>query len=90
MPNPNTEEWKISAYLEYVPKKTGEDVQCDRCNGKGTLGGGFKFLDDPEPCDKCFGKRTMWQRTYPKESKPKLPQELLDHMRKAYLEYKLK
>lgn len=90
MPNPDTEEWKISAYMDYVPKVEGVYEKCDRCNGSGMLGGGFKSLDDPEPCDKCFGNRQVWKRVAPTEPRPKLPQDLVDHMRKAYLEYKLK
>lgn len=90
MPNPDTEEWKISAYLDYVPKITGVDVTCPRCGGSGIMGGGFKSMDDPETCNHCWGVRTVFERRYPKEPKPQLPQDLVDHMRKAYLEYKLK
>lgn len=89
MPNPDTEEWKISAYLDYVPKIEWVEEKCDKCGGSGMLGGGFKSLDDPEPCDNCVrGRRS--KRVYPTSPKPLLPQDLLDYMRKAYLEYKLR
>ncbi len=90
MPNPDTEEWKIDAYMDYVPKVKWKQVACDECYGSGMMGGGFKSLDDPTQCHKCGGRGWREVATHPAEPKPKLPQDLLDHMRKAYLEYKLK
>lgn len=90
MPNPDTEEWKISAYMDYVPKVEWVKEDCNTCGGSGTCGGGFKSLDDPQPCNNCSGLGWVNKRVFPKSPKPKLPQELLDYMRKAYLEYKLK
>ncbi len=46
MPNLDTEEWRVSSYLDYVPKKTHEYVECTNCGGSGTIGGGFKWIGD--------------------------------------------
>lgn len=89
MPNPDTDEWKISAQLDYVPKVEWVTEKCSTCGGTGMCGGGFKSLDDPEPCTKCGGSGETTKQVYPKSPKPKLPQDLIDYMRKAYLEYKL-
>lgn len=90
MPNPDTEEWRIAASLDYIHKKQWEDAECPQCGGTGKTGGGFGSLSDPEECNRCWGTRLISKQVFPKEPKPKLPQDLIDHMRKAYLEYKLK
>ncbi len=90
MPNLDTEEWRVSSYLDYVPKKTHEYVECTNCGGSGTIGGGFKWIGEPETCTFCHGSGLATKYVYPKEPKPELPQEFVDWMKKAYLEYKLK
>lgn len=90
MPDHNTDEWRISATIDFVPKAIKEEVECDHCNGRGSVGGGFHSMTEKEPCDWCggTGRKTILKRPY--SMKPDVPQVLIDHMRKAYLEYKLK
>ena len=90
MPDLDTAEWKIAATIEYVPKVNGIYKDCTACCGNGRPNGGFGSFAEDEDCPKCFGRGKIWQPTYPTEPKPDLPQALIDHMRHAYLEYKLK
>lgn len=82
----DTEDWRLAAYLDWKPNKKPIQTTCTRCGGSGQIGGHFKSLDDPQPCPECFG------RGYREESgittpKPEMPQSLVDHMRKALMEY---
>jgi DnaJ-class molecular chaperone len=90
MPNIDTEEWKISCRLEFVPKITWKEVECSKCGGQGRTNMHFGSLDDPETCWDCHGSgiKSIQERAW--TNPPKVPQELIDHMQKAYLEWKLK
>lgn len=91
MPNLNTEEWKIAIHVEFVPKKTWDRVKCPDCLGTGKPRVHFGvWEDDDNFCKVCSGKGWRDVQVFPKEPKPKLLEDLLDHMKKAYLEYKLK
>ena len=47
-----TEDWKLAAFIEWRPKP--KHINCTCCNGKGTVGGHFKDLDDPQTCPECI------------------------------------
>jgi len=82
----DTKDWKLTALLDYKCKTESIYVKCDYCFGNGTVGGGFKSLDGPEACPRCYG--AGGKSTYDHiEPKPTIPQDLIDHMRKAYQEY---
>ena len=82
----DNEEWVLSAQVVWKPKHKDVQIPCDVCSGNGTTGGGFKSIDGPETCYKCFGRgfTIQYSTTAPP---PKVPPELVDHMRKAWLEY---
>lgn len=92
MPNIETDEWKLAIAIRYVPRKTWEQVECPECNGTGKprIHFGVDYDDAPDVCQKCFGRGHVDKQVFPVEKKPELPQELIDWITKAYLEYKLK
>lgn len=57
------------------------NMPCTYCNGYGTVGGGFKSLDDPTECPRCRGGGIE-----PKHP-PQFPPDLIAHMRKAFSEW---
>ncbi|UUZ75416.1 hypothetical protein LP414_27255 [Polaromonas sp. P1(28)-13] len=82
----DTEEWRLSAFMDWVPAKKPYDIQCPNCGGTGMVGGGFKSFDDPSECPKCFGSRRITQYE-PLTPKPELPTELMAHMRAAWTKF---
>jgi DnaJ-class molecular chaperone len=78
-----TEDWVLKCFMDWAPKSHQET--CDRCNGKGEVGGGFKSLSDPEPCPQCFGTRTVTKG--PRTPRPDLPPAIVEHMRRAWFDY---
>jgi hypothetical protein len=81
----DTEEWQLSAFIDWKRKKPLVTHPCEYCNGRGKVGGGFKSLDGPQDCPECFGTRVG--RTEPGEPRPEIPEALIDHMRKAWQQY---
>ena len=90
MPSHETDEWKIGAFLEYVPKKLMKTVECRNCGGRGRTNMHFGSLDEPEHCWECNGSGSREVMNHPRTPAPKLPQKMIDFMQKCYLEYKLK
>ena len=92
MPNLETEEYKLSMNIRFTPKKTWEQVECPECHGTGKprIHFGPTYDDEPTECQRCFGRRTIDVQIVQKTKPPNVPQELVDHMLKAYLEWKLK
>lgn len=80
----DTQDWMLTAQIEW--KWVGKDqfTTCDYCGGSGEVGGGFKSLDGPEPCPRCFGSGGKMQ---PRPQHPELPPALVKHMRKAWKDY---
>lgn len=86
MPTADTRDWKIVATLDYKCKVEPIQHTCTGCGGSGEVGGGFKSLDGPRPCDTCYGSGGY--ATYEHiEPKPPIPEALINHMRRAYQEY---
>lgn len=79
----DTEDWALAAFVDWKPKKEGHSTPCEYCGGSGEVGGGFKSLDGPEPCPKCFGSGGHWHPGVTTE-KPPVPDELVEHMRAAW------
>jgi DnaJ-class molecular chaperone len=86
MPAVDTKDWKLAATLDYKCKTEPTYHNCDYCGGSGTVGGGFKSLDGPEDCPRCFGTGGSSDYSHI-EPKPAIPRGLIDHMRKSYQEY---
>lgn len=78
-----TDEWKLHAYIEWRPKPIS--VVCSSCNGKGTIGGGFKDLDGPRECPDCWG--SGMKTVSAKSNQPEVPSDLVEHMRRAWYDY---
>lgn len=86
MKNLDTEFWKLSvdAYFKPIPKPTQHE--CENCCGWGTSGGGFKSIDGSQTCTTCNGSGQV--TVYPDlPEKPTIPNDFIEHMRKAYKEY---
>ncbi len=84
----DTEHWHLQINPKWVvtEKYKPSRVTCNRCNGNGRTGGGFKSLDDPIDCWKCNGTGEMTH--YPEVPEPpKLPEDFIQHMRDAYKSY---
>lgn len=78
-----TEDWKLSCFLDWKPKK--HQITCPYCNGKGEVGGGFKDIDGPRQCPECFGSRHVTKG--PSTVMPAIPEALREHMRRAWWDY---
>lgn len=78
-----TPDWKLGCFMDWRPKN--HDETCPTCNGRGEVGGGFKSLDDAQPCTQCFGTRTVTRG--PRTPKPDLPPALVEHMRRAWWDF---
>lgn len=79
--HPETEEWKFRIRAEFVLKPVPE-IKCTYCNGKGKYGGGFKSIDGPQQCPECFGSGKKIHHA--KTLAPSIPEDLTEHMKKAY------
>lgn len=81
----DTEDWELSAHMDWVAKKKPIRKECSYCNGRGTIGGHFKSLEDSTDCHHCYNGQV---KVYPTLApKPEVPTELLVHMRKAFRDY---
>lgn len=78
-----TEDWKLDAFIDWVPKQHLE--KCEHCSGRGTIGGGFKSLDSEETCPKCYGTGQVSKG--PRVPRPELPKALVEHMRRAWWDF---
>lgn len=81
--NVETEDWRLSCFLDWSPKSHAET--CPTCLGHGEVGGGFGSLDGPEPCPQCTG--TKFVTRGPRTPKPELPKALVEHMRRAWWDF---
>lgn len=79
----DNKEWALKCYMDWVPAKDTE--VCKDCGGKGTVGGGFKDMDGPRTCPTCFGRGS--RNFHPKSKKPEIPLEVIEHMKKAWIDY---
>lgn len=79
----DTQDWVLGAWMDWKPAK--DKVICLCCNGSGTTGGGFKSMEGPQTCSTCYG--TGVKTFYPSAPKPEIPQELREHMYKAWKSY---
>lgn len=80
------EDWKLKGTIGWESKKKPTSEPCKCCGGSGTVGGGFKSIDDPSSCPECFGSGSI--TVYPALSpEPELPPGLVEHMRAAYLDF---
>lgn len=82
-PKIETPEWKLKVFFDWVPKYSSEP--CAYCNGSGEIGGGFKSISGAESCPKCHGSRSVLVE--PKNLPPKIPDDLVEHMRRAFWDY---
>ena len=78
-----TADWRLGAFMDWEPKYHSEE--CTYCSGCGEVGGGFKSLDGPMPCPKCFG--TGYISVGPTTGKPEIPTALKEHMRRAWWDF---
>ena len=78
-----TEDWKLAAFIEWRPKP--KHINCTCCNGKGTVGGHFKDLDDPQTCPECYG--SGFKMVFANSKMPEIPEELIEHMRRAWYDF---
>lgn len=83
---PDTEDWHLAARLEWIPKKKPYLINCPYCGGRGETGGGFGSFDPPDTCQDCFGSGRS-THPGPDTEKPKLPEDLIEHLRKVWREY---
>lgn len=77
----DTEDWKLSAYMEWKPARSR--VKCG-CDG-GMVGGHFKDMEGPRTCPECYGSGT--KSFTPKTPKPEIPEALIEHMRRAWMDF---
>lgn len=78
-----TQDWKLGCFIDWRPKDHAET--CPTCLGHGEVGGGFKSLDGPVPCPRCFGTRIVSKS--PTTQMPEIPPALIEHMRRAWWDY---
>jgi hypothetical protein len=82
--------WRLACYIDWKPKKESYEIQCKICNGRGKVGGGFRGgvsdIDGPDICSSCNGHGKHYRRV-PESPKPKMPHELVEHMRAAWREF---
>ena len=78
-----TDDWKLGCFVDWRPKSHEEE--CQYCNGKGEVGGGFKDLDGPRECPECFGRGSITKG--PRAPHPELPKALVEHMRRAWWDF---
>lgn len=81
--NLESEDWRLSCFLDWAPKQHIET--CPTCKGTGKVGGGLGDLDGPIQCEKCFGTRNI--TCGPKTPKPQIPAAIKEHMRRAWYDY---
>lgn len=82
----DTKDWKFTAVLDYELVTKPKNITCLHCGGSGTIGGGFKSLDDPTYCPTCAGTGG-WLDYSDIECKPGIPEDLVEILRKALQEY---
>lgn len=75
--------WHLRLDVRWI--KSLEDIKCPTCNGTGETGGGPFSIGDPEPCNKCYGRRTIAHPdlTYP----PELPEEFIKRLHDVFDDY---
>ena len=78
-----TDDWKLGCFMDWRPKRRA--IGCEYCLGTGEVGGGFKSLDGPQQCPKCFGTKSVL--ISPTGAAPPIPPELREHMRRAWWDF---
>lgn len=78
-----TEDWVLKCFMDWAPKSHQE--ACDRCGGRGMVGGGFKSMSEAEPCPDCCGIGRITKG--PRTPRPELPAAAVEHMRRAWWDY---
>jgi len=80
----DTEHWDF--YIEMGFRRTKRLETCKTCHGEGNTGyAPFAWAqDDPVICSECNGDRRM---IYDLEPKPKIPEDLYDHLTEAFQDY---
>lgn len=78
----DTDQWKLSIRIEYVPKNPDTKVSCWACRGRGV-----DILFGETQCPECGGNGFRYTRNTT-EPKPEVSKEIWEHIRKAYLELK--
>jgi len=78
--NSEGRQFRIQVLFRFEPVIS--DMACTYCNGHGTVGGYFHSLEDPTQCPHCFGNRQE-----PLHPPKEYPRDLIEHMRKAFVEW---
>lgn len=78
-----TDDWKLDAFLDWVPKSHSEE--CPDCHGEGTVGGGLKSIDGSRKCPTCHGVGSVTKG--PTTPMPDIPPTLREHMRRAWWDF---
>lgn len=79
----DTPEWRLKAFLQWVP--INKTITCDHCNGTGQVGGGFKDIDGPRECPSCLGHKFITKQ--PETPEPEIPEKLKSALYKAWVKY---
>jgi DnaJ-class molecular chaperone len=77
----DTEQWKLSVRVEYVPKKPDTKIPCQSCRSTG------KDFFGEDTCSSCGGNGFKYGRNTT-EDQPELPTGLVEYLRKSYNEWK--
>lgn len=81
-----TDNWELRINAWWSLKQgVTNTLKCPVCAGRGTVGGGFKDMNDPEECTQCWGSGKIIDPDF--EPKPEMDEEFIKHMHKAYLEW---
>lgn len=79
----DTEQWELSGYLSWKPKRRVSE--CGYCKGCGKVGGGFKDIDGARTCPECHGTGNILIN--PDTPEPVVPPDLSEHMRRAWWDF---
>ena len=79
------EDWVLRVKFEWQSKP--KQINCSVCNGKGFVGGGMFSLDNnKENCNSCGGRGKV-SKSPDFLTRPVVPPELVEHMRRAYWDF---
>src|SRR5512139_427529 len=83
----DTEHWHLAITMQWKPKlPVIKTVDCDYCNGWGTVGGGLGDPEGPVDCPHCHGVGTKGEPVdYPEC--PEMPPALIARLKKAYSKF---
>lgn len=80
------DQWELTGQIHWKLKDgIPRTISCEYCHGTGKVGGGFGDMDGPRDCPRCFGHGNKINPEI--NPKPKVPDDLHDHLHKAWIEY---